>query len=951
MVAGLTRADRPGLAGFRTRDGGDLSMALLDGWAAIADVVSFYTERIAQEGYLRTATERSSLVDLAALVGYRPRPGLGATTHLAYTVAPGTTVTVPAGTRAQSVPEPGALPATFETAEPLLARTDANLLPVRRRRPPYLTADTFAARETLDLAGAQPQVRPGAMLDVRFAGATARALVEVTSAQVQGDRTVLGIRTRYADGVGDAQPPFGRVLTSRVRGKDGTRLGLLVDALRVPPSVPPPTARALERDPRALLAAGSDGVLRLLGVAVPAVRAALARALAGSLSVDPDPAALSHWTVRTGLFGHQAPLLPRYRSGAVVGFTDPLVTPLPVADHGEVELAADGEALEPPDFPARRVLLLDGAQDQIRPGGALALVNDRLAPPVAYRTVRDVRQVSASALGITGQATRVEIDADWPEDDGDHGPSLATVLRGTTVLAAPADLAAAEESIDAEDVGGDELELDGLYPDLEPGRFVVVAGERTDAALRVVQGRGARAAVRGPGRPDPEGPATGVPGAELAMIAAVDHHPALLPADPPDEGGDAGAAGGEGGQGAPRPLPGDANHTYLRLAAPLAYTYRRATVRVHGNVVRASQGESVQEVLGSGDATRAWLALPLKRPPLTHLPAATAAGARSTLEVFVDGVRWAEVPDLGDAGPAERCYQVVHAADGAVRVVFGDGVHGLRPPTGSENIVARYRTGQGRSGNTAAGTVTTATSRPLGVTEVTNPVPATGGADPEADADLRERTPVSVRALDRLVSVQDYADLALGFAGIGSATASELTDGRRRVVHVTVAGIDDEPIDASSDLVAGLRGALLELGDPDLEVVVAVRRLRLLVVAAGVRVAADRRWEDLEPAVRAALLARFGPTAQRILRSVPASAVLATMAAVPGVASVDLGLFGAVDEAALVAEDPTAGLGRARVVRAHPARSDRSAAGGVVPAELVLLSPDAPDTLVLEERR
>ena len=45
------------LLDLTTRDPGDFSIALLDGWATVADVLTFYQERIANEGYLRTATE------------------------------------------------------------------------------------------------------------------------------------------------------------------------------------------------------------------------------------------------------------------------------------------------------------------------------------------------------------------------------------------------------------------------------------------------------------------------------------------------------------------------------------------------------------------------------------------------------------------------------------------------------------------------------------------------------------------------------------------------------------------------------------------------------------------------------------------------------------------------------------------------------------------------------
>ena len=60
MIAGLTDADRPKLAELGTRDADDFTIALLDSWAVAAGVLAFYTERLAQESYLRTARERIS---------------------------------------------------------------------------------------------------------------------------------------------------------------------------------------------------------------------------------------------------------------------------------------------------------------------------------------------------------------------------------------------------------------------------------------------------------------------------------------------------------------------------------------------------------------------------------------------------------------------------------------------------------------------------------------------------------------------------------------------------------------------------------------------------------------------------------------------------------------------------------------------------------------------------
>src|SRR5215213_9647615 len=119
------------LAGLTTREPADTSLALLDAWAVVADVLTFYQERLANEGYLRTATERRSVLELARLIGYSPRPGVAATVYLAYTMEKDSVGVVPAGARAQSVPGPGEQPQSFETVEEIAARAEWNNLQPR----------------------------------------------------------------------------------------------------------------------------------------------------------------------------------------------------------------------------------------------------------------------------------------------------------------------------------------------------------------------------------------------------------------------------------------------------------------------------------------------------------------------------------------------------------------------------------------------------------------------------------------------------------------------------------------------------------------------------------------------------------------------------------------------------------------------------------------------------
>lgn len=140
LLAALTDKDLPALAGLRTRDDEDFTIALLDGFAAMADVLTFYSERIADESYLRTAVQRRSVLEMARGIGYELQPGVAAETWAAFTVedaagAPGR-ADVKAGTKVQSIPGPGEEPQTYETVEDFEARKEWNLLRAKRFRAP-----------------------------------------------------------------------------------------------------------------------------------------------------------------------------------------------------------------------------------------------------------------------------------------------------------------------------------------------------------------------------------------------------------------------------------------------------------------------------------------------------------------------------------------------------------------------------------------------------------------------------------------------------------------------------------------------------------------------------------------------------------------------------------------------------------------------------------------------
>ena len=128
MVESLSRAEA--LAGLTTRRSDDHAITLLELWAAVGDVLTFYQERYANEAFLRTATRPESVQRLAALLGYRLAPGAAALAKLTFTIEDGKSVGLQAGLRVQSLPGPGEQAQVFETLAPLQADARLNRLRV-----------------------------------------------------------------------------------------------------------------------------------------------------------------------------------------------------------------------------------------------------------------------------------------------------------------------------------------------------------------------------------------------------------------------------------------------------------------------------------------------------------------------------------------------------------------------------------------------------------------------------------------------------------------------------------------------------------------------------------------------------------------------------------------------------------------------------------------------------
>jgi predicted phage baseplate assembly protein len=515
------------------------------------------------------------------------------------------------------------------------------------------------------------------------------------------------------------------------------------------------------------------------------------------------------------------------------------------------------------------------------------------------------------------------------------------VLRTTTVYAQsePRDLAEAPYGAD---VGGgtvpETIELDQLYDGLQSGRWAILSGERTD----VLDANGQ--------------PISGVMASELVMLAGVTQEVQRIPTGQKDQSGTPVMIA----------LPGDKTHTFVHLARPLAYRYERASVTINGNVARATHGETRSEVLGSGDGSKALQQFALRQSPLTFISVPTPAGAESTLQVRVNDLLWHEAESLFGLQPTDRSYTTKTDDTDKTTVIFGNGQYGARLPTGVENVKATYRTGIGKAGNVQAGQITLLATRPLGVKSVNNPLRASGGADKETRDQARRNVPLAFMALDRLVSLRDYADFARTYAGIGKAAVARLSDGRRQLVHLTIAGAENIPIDPTSDLYLNLFQALRQFGDPSEPVQLALAEVMFLIVSAKVRVQPDSLWEAVEARIRAALLDTFSFERRDLGQPVFQSEVLSAIQGVAGVEYVDLEILDAVDQERVIRalDNPQQGgdqsdtlvsslkLGNGDVPVRLAQVADQSVHGQpkpILPAQLAFLTPDVPDTLILKE--
>ncbi len=766
MLAALTSARRPALLSLGTRDDDDFTMAYLDGVATVLDVLSFYQERYINENFLATSTERRSVLEMAQLIGYELSPGVASATHLAFTLqsTPGTPassldpITIPRGTRVQSVPDQDEQPQIFETIEDIEARAQWNAV---------------AAQTTF------PYVPTHGDLDIYIDG---------VSNNIEVGDAILIVGQHRMNNPGSERWDV-RVVKQVEIDSDHLRTRLVWDVAlgHTGPTIHP-----------------ADSNVRLFV-----------------------------FRKRSSLFGHNAPD-PRLMSQEDNVLGDLL------NDEEGIDLWWGGFEIKDNQID------LASPEDKVVADSWIALVSNEsgigtadLPGYVELYRANMVSTLSRNDYGISGKITRIE-----PEEPVENLDEFK--LQETLALVASEELPIHQRPL-RYPLFSDSIKLAGHIDGLIPGQYLAVSGRRQ--RLKVAPGvTGLSLQLEDDSNALNEGDSLQLVAtpeklsgsitiqlspAEFGELINSSDTSTLIQLQLSDRDGSTGTVISHGSDwlwdsndddllvaeiaqiaSGDSAVQDDRNRTTITLTAALSHVYQRESVQINFNVAPANHGETVTEILGDGDARATDQTFILKHKPLTYISADTPSGGAASLQVRVNELRWNETASLYQASSDARVYEIQNHDDGSSAIRFGDGVEGGRLPSGQTNVRAIYRKYIGTKANLDKDKLTTLLQKPLGVTEVTNPEPSTGGADPEVIEDAKLNAPLTVLTLDRAVSVLDYQNYARAFSGVAKAHALWINSGPSKGIYITLAGINGAVIPGNSSTYTNLMKSLRRYGDP-----------------------------------------------------------------------------------------------------------------------------------------
>lgn len=887
--------------GLRTRNSDDFSIALLDTWAEVADVLTFYQERIANESYLRTATERRSVLELARTIGYELSPGVAANVYLAFEIdnAPGSPpiVNIEKGIKVQSTPGPGEQPQIFETVESIESRADWNAM----RPKMFDIQQPNEGDSQIYLNGTSNNLKKGDMLLLIWQKKW--ALCKASTVELDFDKNLTFLKLDFVIAQHDheidptllgisltAEVPkvFAMRLQAPIFGFNAMkwnelprtwRFGEFVwnsDTNEVEFKEGPYNNEAYWVDKKALtnspiiyldsvynqIVANSWVVLKnnedynlelcLVADASEAIRADYGIS-AKATQITIYDSINGKFTARNTIVYAQSEELTLAKKpledpiqGSDVTLDRAVVGLKPkqkVILSGKRMRAKISKVTDPKNHPLKLVSVDDpNRMEELKQGDELILL-ERPMDSEGHPEVKKWHLLSKN--GLNGF-----VEANWKIDSISLklDTALAVAILDAVKAPTPEPLSKAEAFL--VEVISDAIKASTpKLLSLKPDQLEIIGSVITPSYNEIEL----------------------VPSAkeddlvsEFALIQDVSEPDRRLVLS----------------------QPGIKSTDYV-----LKNIYDRSTVKVSANVALATHGETASEILGSGDAGLPSQRFVLSKSPLTYVSATTPRGSETTLEVRVNDILWKEVPSLYGCSSQDRVYVTRLDDEGKTTVQFGDGHIGARLLTGQQNIRALYRKGIGLGGLTKAGQINMLMTRPLGVKGVVNPLPSSGAQDKENLADARKNAPLTVLTLDRIVSLQDYEDFARSFAGIAKALATWTWNGERTGVLVTVAGPKGQIIPENSVTYDNLISAMRKAGDPYVSIALKSIRLGTFSIKASVKILPEYIPERVLSAIEQKLRANFSFEAREFGQSVFLSDIIAVIHNVIGVTAVNIRAF------------------------------------------------------------
>jgi hypothetical protein len=849
MLAELSDPDYPILQLLRTRDTSDFTIALLDSWALVLDILTFYQERFANEAFLRTAVDQRSVFELARLVGYVPSPGVAASAVLAYTLssAPGSPddVLIPAGTRVQSVPGPGQTPQVFESSSDVTAMIAFNAIPAQTTQPWQL----FGADTSTWITGTANNINVGdALLFITTAAGQPwlPALSEVHYV------TAVNINTSS----GNTWISWDQPLSAEfVSGNNVQQVSIYAFAKKA--------ALYGVQAPNPLLMGTTQSNPNLTSI----------RGYPSSITAGSD------WNFIYNTGTYQINLDASYAGLAPPSSGPPSLIVLSVLGLPfafQITAATDSNPNYYGLTTKTSQLTLTWAQNF--PGYAFITPDGILRALVEFTRSITAYVQSFPLIGANLPLTAATI-------------SIAVASQTITLSLAPGMLVPVQGASLAV-VGGQQIAqsqpigITGKYVRLQvaTGANAIFTPENSSGTLAVANNQ-TFLVTSFPTTIDattqlPQWSVqtlSGTPGTLIVAPSNMQLQPSTV-SDP---------TAGEAAMINATSVNGDI--TTLSLLSPLLGIYDTSTVTVNANAVQATNGETMQEILGSGDSTNNALQFTLKQSPLTYVTAPVGNGSQSTLQVWVNNLQWQEASNLLSSGPSDRVFTTRVNPQGNTIVQFGNGVQGALTPTGQSNILAIYRKGIGSAGMVNAAQLSQPLDRPQGLKTVVNPSPATGGADPASADDARASAPLPSLTIGRVVSLEDYQNFALAYAGIAKAVATWSWFGDLRGVFLTIAGENGATLQNSDPIVINLIKSIQAASNPYIPLQVASFVPVLFQFTANLNIdTSSYNPQSVLAQVWQNLSAAYAFDELQLADTVVASEIISIMQQTPGVIAVQL---------------------------------------------------------------